>query len=229
MKGQVLDPSRSLGMTVIQRSRLGGSSTGGCSIFDRVSGPRSGLCEDFIEMEKGIGNLEEVCEGASPRSLAEPRDDSYAKVPPRRIHDRVNGPARLPLNSGSGAGMTVKLRCRGGRGLDPGPGLPFYPPEADFQLGSRPASAGFQLGGSSTGGCSIFDRVSGLKSSLCEDFIEMEKGIGNLGEGREGASPRSLAGPRDDSYTKVTPRRIHDSSRDICTTTDCLCCTVQIT
>ena len=114
--------------------------------------------------------------------------------------------------------MTVIQRSRLGGSVThlgrgegpPGPGLPFDPTEADFQLGSRPASAGFQLGGSSIGGCSIFDRVSGPKSGLCEDFIEMEKGIGNLEEVCEWASPRSLAEPRDDSYTKVTPRRIHD-------------------
>ena len=81
-----------------------------------MSGPRSGLYEDFIEREKGIGNLEEVCEGASPRSLAKPRDDGYTKVTPRRICDRVNGP----------------------------------------------------------------------RSGLCEDFIESEKGIGNLKEVCEG-------------------------------------------
>ena len=119
-------------MTVIQRSRL--------RIHDGVSGPRSGLFEDFIEMEKGLGTLRRVCEGASPRSLAEPRDDSYTKVTPRRICDRVSGP----------------------------------------------------------------------RSGLYEDFIEREKGIGNLEEVCEGASPRSLAEPRDDSYTKVTPRRICD-------------------
>ena len=105
-----------------------------------MNGPRSGLYEDFIEREKGIGNLEEVCEGASPRSLAEPRDDGYTKVTPRRICDRVSGP----------------------------------------------------------------------RSGLYEDFIEREKGIGNLEEVCEGASPRSLAETRDDSYTKVTPRRIFD-------------------
>ena len=38
-----------------------------------------------------MGSLKEGCEGASPRSLAEPRDDSYAKVTPRRIFDRVYG------------------------------------------------------------------------------------------------------------------------------------------
>ena len=56
MKGQVLDPSRSRGMTVIQRSRLGGSCDG-------VSGPRSGLYEDFIEREKGLGTLRRYVKG----------------------------------------------------------------------------------------------------------------------------------------------------------------------
>ena len=105
-------PLRERGGTAWPRSTLR-SSRGELSawlpprrIYDRVSGPKSSLCEDFIEMEKGIGNLEEVCEGASPRSLAEPRDDSYTKVTPRRICDGVSGPART-LDSGSGAGMTV--------------------------------------------------------------------------------------------------------------------------
>ena len=154
----------------------GGSSPGGCSIFDSASGLRSGLCEDFIEREKGLGTLR------------------------RYVKGQVLDPSRS-------RGMTVIQRSRLGASAThlgrgdrtPGPSRPFDPPEADFQLG-----------GSSIGGCSIFDRVSGPRSGLYEDFIEREKGIGNLEEVCEGASPRSLAKPRDDSYTKVTPRRICD-------------------
>ena len=115
-------------------------------------------CAKTSLIGNGIGNLKEVCEGASPRSLAEPRDDSYTKVTPRRICDRVRG--RSP-------GLAYRRRLH-------------------------------------------FDRMSGPRSGLYEDFIERE--IGNLKEVCEGASPRSLAEPRDDSYTKVTPRRICDSS-----------------
>ena len=176
MKGQVLDPSRSRGMTVIQRS-----------IFDGVSGPRSGLCEDFIEREKGLGTL---CEGASPRSLAEPRDDSYTKVTPRRICDRVSGPRSglyedfIEREKGLGTlrryvkgqvldpsrsrGMTVIQRSRLGASAThlgrgdrtPGPSRPFVSHEEGFQLGSRLRR--------------IYDRVSGPRSGLCEDFIERE-------------------------------------------------------
>ena len=44
-------------------------------------------CAKTSLMENGVEKLKEVCEGASPRSLAEPRDDSYTKVMPRRICD----------------------------------------------------------------------------------------------------------------------------------------------
>ena len=126
MKGQVQDPSRSRGMTVIQRSRLGASPThlgrgdrtawplsilrfsrggisawfppeadptGGCSIFDGVSGPRSGLYEDFIEREKGLGTLRRYVKGQVLDPSRSRGMSGYTKVPPRRICDRgVSGP-----------------------------------------------------------------------------------------------------------------------------------------
>ena len=117
----------------------------------------------------GIGNLKEVCEGASPRSLAGPRDDSYTKVTPRRICDKVNGPARPPGFRLGGRDDGIAKVSLGGEGTGPRP-----------RSTLRSASAGFQLGGSSTGGCSIFDWVSGPKSGLYEDFIKREKGLGTL-------------------------------------------------
>ena len=44
-------------------------------------------CAKTSLIGNGVEKLKEVCEGASPRSLAGPRDDSYAKVRPRRICD----------------------------------------------------------------------------------------------------------------------------------------------
>ena len=140
VKGQVLDPSRSRGMTVIQRSRLGASTThlgvgeelpGAARSFDsheerfqlgsrfgricdRVNGPRSGLCEDFIEMEKGLGTLR------------------------RYVKGQVLDPSRS-------RGMTVIQRSRlGGSATHlgrgdraPGPARSFDSHEERFQLGSR--------------------------------------------------------------------------------------------
>ena len=70
------------------------TSTGSCLrwILDSTSGLKTGLREDFIDREMGIGKLKEVCEGASPRSLAEPRDDSYTKVMPQRAFSSADPP-----------------------------------------------------------------------------------------------------------------------------------------
>ena len=110
VKGQVLDPSRSRGMTVIQRSRLGGSTT---------------HRETFAQLQIASAVLSRSRDLHPPLILREPQHERPRPHRERLCKGLINGggkdhPAQ-PLDSGSGAGMTVKLRCRGGEGTGPRP------------------------------------------------------------------------------------------------------------
>ena len=83
-------------------------------MFDRVSGPRSGLCEDFIEREKALGTLRRDVKGQvldPSRSLGMTvmqRSGLGASVTHLGVGEGLPGPSRrfdlAPARGGSSTG-----------------------------------------------------------------------------------------------------------------------------
>ena len=95
VKGQVLDPSRGRGMTVMQRSRLDASTT---------------HRETFAQLQIASAVLSRSLDLHPPLILREPQHERPRPHRERLCKGLINGGGKdypaLPLGSGSGGGMT---------------------------------------------------------------------------------------------------------------------------